>query len=134
MVVNEDFEGMRILLVEDDMLIAMEMEDFLGELGCEIAGPFGRLEDALEAATSLDVDGAILDLNLRGELSFPVVEKLREREVPVILCSGYVELPDMKQRLSGIPTISKPCLLAHIVAAMGEHFRRRVAGRSRTAV
>ena len=97
-----------ILLLEDDLLLAMDMEEFLASRGYDVVGPFGRVEDALDALEANRVDGAVLDLNLHGELSFPVIERLRCRNVPVIVCSGYAELPELKQKLAGLPLMPKP--------------------------
>ena len=105
---DPEFEDLRILIVEDDVLLAMELEDFLRDLGCEVVGPFARLDKGMEAAEREELDGAILDLNLRGELSFPLIDRLREQNVPVVLCSGYADLPGMKERLNGTPSLAKP--------------------------
>jgi DNA-binding NtrC family response regulator len=120
-----DLQALRILLVEDDLLIAMEMEDFLREQGCEIVGPFARLADAMEAGAVERLDGAVIDLNLRGELSFPLIELLGRRAVPVILCSGYVDLPEIKEQLKGIATLSKPCNQDNLLKLMKQHFVAR---------
>lgn len=101
-------ENLTILLLEDDLLLAMDMEEFLTDRGYEIAGPYGRVGEALEAIQTMHVDGAVVDLNLHGEMSFPVIELLQARDVPVIVCSGYAELPELKQRLSGLPLLAKP--------------------------
>jgi DNA-binding response OmpR family regulator len=97
-----------ILLLEDDLLLAMDMEDYLTENGHTVVGPFGRISDALEAIPQCDLAGAVVDLNLRGELSFPVIELLEKRSVPLIVCSGYAELPELKTRLQGRPLLPKP--------------------------
>lgn len=97
-----------ILLLEDDLLLAMDMEDHLLQTGHRIIGPFGRIADALDAIPRNDLTGAIVDLNLHGELSFPVIEMLQSRHIPVIICSGYAELPELKNRLKGLPMLPKP--------------------------
>ena len=97
-----------ILLLEDDLLLAMDMEDFLGDRGYDVIGPYGRVGQALEAAENMGLNGAVVDLNLHGEMSFPVIELLRARNVPVIVCSGYAELPELKQKLTGLPLLPKP--------------------------
>ena len=116
------FDGLRILLVEDDILIAMDMEDLLIDLGCEVIGPFARLEPALQAAADTQLDGALLDLNLQGELSFPVINTLNDRDIPLIVCSGYVELPQLRERLHDIPTLGKPCDHSKLVDLMRRVF------------
>jgi DNA-binding response OmpR family regulator len=119
-----EFCGLRILLVEDDLLLAMEMEDVLRDLGCEIVGPYGRLGDAINAAFTETLDGAIVDLNLRGEMSFPLIETLRRRSVPCVLCSGHADLPELRDQLSGIPRLGKPCNHDHLIAIMRTAFAR----------
>lgn len=80
----------RVLVLDDEMLVAMMLEDMLMDLGYEVAGPFANLEDALGCASTERLDGAILDLNLgRGVLSTPVADALRERGVPFVLATGY---------------------------------------------
>ena len=116
-----EFLGLHILVVEDDLLIAMEMEEFLSGLGCNVVGPIARLDEALAAPTD-QLHGAIVDLNLRGELSFPLIEQLRQARVPVICCSGYVELPEMKSQLKDVPTLSKPWTHERLVELMRSHF------------
>ncbi|MQY45140.1 response regulator [Rhizobiales bacterium RZME27] len=96
------------MLLEDDLLLAMDMEEFLAGRGYEVIGPYGRVEDALEALETTEIDGAVVDLNLHGKLSFPVIDRLRCRNLPVIVCSGYAELPELKQKLAGLPLLPKP--------------------------
>lgn len=80
----------RLLVLDDEMLVAMMLEDMLNDLDYEVVGPFGGLDEALRAATDEPLDGAIIDLNLgRGVLSTPVAHALRERGVPFLLATGY---------------------------------------------
>lgn len=81
--------GKRVLIVEDEMLVALLVEDFVLQLGCEIAGMAMRLEPALELARTVDADVAILDINLAGKPSFPVAETLKKRGIPFVFASGY---------------------------------------------
>lgn len=102
-----EMAGFRVLLVEDEMLIAIEIEDTLKDIGCEVVGPTGKLETALQLATDEKIDAAILDVTIRGGEVFPVAEKLLERGIPFILASGYGEwaLPD---RMRDRPRLTKP--------------------------
>jgi DNA-binding NtrC family response regulator len=118
-----------VLVLEDDMLLAMDMEDHLTDLGYHVEGPFSRVDQTLHAIPSLNIIGAVVDLNLNGEFSFPVIEALHLRQIPVIVCSGYAELPGLKARLSGIPLIAKPWnpdKLAQLVSDVFEPVRRKV--------
>lgn len=81
--------GRRILVVEDDMLIAVLIEETLQELGCTVVGPVGKLDAALRLAASEALDAAILDVNIRGGHVYPVAEPLRTRGIPFALASGY---------------------------------------------
>ena len=82
-------DGRRIMLVEDEMLIAMMVELALCDEGCVVVGPYGRLDEAVAAARTVTVDAALLDINLAGERVFPVAEVLAARGVPFILVTGY---------------------------------------------
>jgi DNA-binding response OmpR family regulator len=115
-------ETAKILLLEDDLLLAMDMEDYLLDRGHEVVGPFGRLVDALDAIPRNELAGAVVDLNLHGELSFPVIEELRARSVPIIVCTGYAELPEVKTRLKGLPLLPKPWTPHKLSALMEETF------------
>ncbi len=81
--------GLRVLVVEDEMLVAMLIEEALIDLGCEIVGPFGTVGDALCAAKGERISLAVLDVNLRGERVYPVAEVLATRGIPFVLLSGY---------------------------------------------
>lgn len=70
-------------------MIAVLIEDALMDLGCAVIGPVGRLDAALRLAAESDLDGAILDVNIRGGQVFPVAEALRTRGIPFVLASGY---------------------------------------------
>ena len=89
------------------MLITMLLEDILDELGCKLAGSAATLRQAHELAGSVEVDAAILDVNLGGDPVFPIAERLVERNIPIIFASGYGAngLPDKWQQH---PTLPKP--------------------------
>ncbi len=80
---------LRILIVEDEMLVAMNIEDMLLELGHEVAGLAGRLSPALALAGEAQFDVAMLDVNLAGEQSFPIADALAERGIPYLFATGY---------------------------------------------
>jgi two-component sensor histidine kinase/DNA-binding response OmpR family regulator len=79
----------RILLVEDETLIAMMMEGLLRELDLEVIGPFGTVDEALEAITRDTVDAALLDINLGGEMAYPIAQLLQAKNVPFVFMTGY---------------------------------------------
>lgn len=79
----------RVLLVEDEALVAMLMEDYLTDLGFDVVGPAMRLEPALQLAQTEEIDFAVLDINLAGKQSFPIAEVLRQRGISFLFASGY---------------------------------------------
>jgi PAS domain S-box-containing protein len=100
-------EGNRVLVVEDEALVAMVVTDALTELGYQVVGPFSRPPDALAAIKSGPVDAAVLDINLAGTLVYPIAEELAARGVPFIFVTGYgVESVD--KRFAHVPVLPKP--------------------------
>jgi DNA-binding response OmpR family regulator len=81
--------GLRVLVVEDEMLIAMLLEDVLQERGCKVIGPVGRVTKAVPLANMEPLDMAILDVNVAGEEVFPVACELARRAIPFVFVSGY---------------------------------------------
>jgi CheY-like chemotaxis protein len=81
--------GKRILVVEDEALVAMMLEDMLADLGCEVVGPAMRLDEGLELARLNGLDAAVLDINLGGERSYPIADLLDARGVPLAFVTGY---------------------------------------------
>ena len=82
-------EGCRVLVVEDEFMIAMLIEEALADHRCLVVGPINNLSDAVDAARHGTVDIAILDVNLSGEKVYPVAELLDQRGIPFVLLSGY---------------------------------------------
>ena len=104
---TEPLAGLRILVVEDEYLIAAELEEAVSQLGAQVVGPVGRLQPALELARNNPLDGAILDVKLDAEMSCSVAQELMARGIPVVLCSGY-EPEQMPESLRHLPRIRKP--------------------------
>ncbi len=84
-----DEQRKKILVVEDEILVAMFIEDLLIGMGHDVVGPASRLGTAMEYARDSVIDFAVLDVNLAGETSFPVAELLRERGIPFVFATGY---------------------------------------------
>jgi CheY-like chemotaxis protein len=81
--------GKRVVVVEDEALVAILIEELLEDCGCSVLGPCGTLEAALEVARTETFDMAVLDVNLRGVKVYPVADMLTERHVPFLFLSGY---------------------------------------------
>lgn len=99
--------GLRVLLVEDENLVAILLEDMLAELGHSVVGPVARLKKALEMAQREAIDLAILDVNINGEQTYPVAEALAVRSIPFVFSTGYGER-GLPPQYRGHPTLQKP--------------------------
>ena len=102
-----ELNGARVLIVEDDAIIAMMVEDLLQDFGCEVVATVARMEAAVEQARTLPLDFAMLDVNLGGEETFPVADILIERGVPFIFATGY-GAHVASGRYEGALTLQKP--------------------------
>lgn len=114
----------KILLVEDEELVALELSAELSRLGWAVVGPAGSLAEA-QALLSSPVDAAVLDVNLRGRSVFPVAEQLEKLQVPFVFCTGY-ELADPEGRFPGVPVIRKPAPPAAVSAALATLLKSRM--------
>jgi CheY-like chemotaxis protein len=97
----------RVLLVEDEAMIAMLVEDMLEDLGHELVTVASRLDAALAAAKTGAIDVAILDLNLGGVLTYPVADALAERGIPFVFATGYGS-SGLKDAYADRPALQKP--------------------------
>ncbi len=104
---------LRVLVVEDETLVALILEDMLVELGHEIVGPAATLSAGLEIAERQEIDIAILDLNLKGVSSLPIANALRERGVPVVFSTGYGR-GGLPEPFGDAPLLQKPFQQADI--------------------
>src|ERR1700712_3042124 len=117
-------EGLRVLLVEDEMLVSLLIEDLLTEQRCVVVGPFGRLPEAIAAARSEDIDLAILDVNIAGLKVYPVAEILASRRIPFLFVSGYGETAVPHDRPKW-RVCSKPFRSMELIVMLAEQFQRR---------
>ena len=85
-----ELAGLRILVVEDESVVACMLHDLLSDRGVQVIGPVATVAAALELAGSADLDVALLDVNLNGERSLPVAQALSRRGIPYVLATGYI--------------------------------------------
>lgn len=104
---GEQRHGQRVLVVEDEWLIANELEQELNEAGFSIVGPVGSVEGALAAIEAGQIDAAVLDVRLQSEDSYPVAERLQERDIPFLFITGYSS-GDIADRYRSHACLQKP--------------------------
>jgi CheY-like chemotaxis protein len=97
----------RILVVEDKYFIAEELREALDRLGATMVGPAPTGEKALALLTAEPIDAAVLDINLRGEMSFAVADALEERGIPFVFATGY-DRAAVPERYRNVPHWAKP--------------------------
>lgn len=119
--VTSKLAGRRLLVVEDDYIIAVDVAGTLETLGADVLGPAATVKDALDLIESGRVDGASLDINLGEESVYPVADALRARGVPFVFTSGYdpkvIPLP-----YADVPRCSKPLNSRALARALASCF------------
>ena len=108
-------DGKRILVVEDEALIAAMVEDMLMELGATVVGPASSIAQALVLVNSDDFDAAVLDVNIRSEQVDPIAEILMARNVPLVFATGYGA---SAHGVRYAPVIEKPYTLEKLANAL----------------
>lgn len=115
-------------MVEDELVIAMELEDLLRRLGCVVLGPAPSIAQALQALDRERPDVAVLDVNLRGERVTPVAEALQEQGVPFVLVTGYGSERLPEKALREAPYLRKPISGKQLASAISEALARQESG------
>jgi CheY-like chemotaxis protein len=111
-------EGLKVLVVEDNLLLAEVTKILLEEGGCQVVGPAGWLQRGLELARAEPLDGAVLDINLHGEMSFPIAEALSARGVPFIFVTGYEDRSIVPLAYRSAPRLDKPVADERLIEVM----------------
>jgi CheY-like chemotaxis protein len=121
----EDFQGLRVIVIEDDSLICLLFEDMLLDLGCKVVGTacdFRRATELAQGDESIDV--AILDVNLGGQLVFPVADILSRRGIPFLFATG-MGAGGLPADWQGHCSVAKPMTMASLADALGCALRER---------
>jgi CheY-like chemotaxis protein len=116
---------LKVLIVEDESLVAMLVEDVLDELGYQAVSVAAHLNDALEKAHTLEIDLAVVDINLNGQRTDPVAEVLFGRGIPFVFASGYGSA-GVAEAWAHVPVITKP-FQPHELASALRRARARVS-------
>ena len=107
----------RLLLVEDELVVGLFMQDLLKTIGYRPTEPIGRLSEAISAATQERFEGAILDMNLNGEIVYPLAELLTQQRVPFLFVTGYGQ-HSLDPRFNRVPVLQKPVVQDELAGAL----------------
>src|SRR5215472_2890665 len=110
-------DGVRVLVVEDEYLVAALIEQILESAVCIVMGPVARVPEALDAVDRDDYDDAVLDVNLAGERINPVADALSERDVPFMFVTGY-GANALPSEYAERPRVQKPFRMADLLCAL----------------
>ncbi|HYC02038.1 MAG TPA: response regulator [Azospirillaceae bacterium] len=126
-----DLAGLRILVVEDEVLVAINLELLLEEIGCTVAATAHRVAPALETVAALGgtedaPDIAVLDVNIAGEMVFPVADALADRGIPFLFATGYgrAVLAGAGERHADCPVLQKPYSRLQLATALRDALGR----------
>ena len=108
---------LKVLVVEDESIVAMDIENMLEQIGCRVVASVPRLLKALRMAGSLDIDLAVLDINLAGELVYPLALRLADRGIPFVFSTGY-STATVPAELRDRPLVKKPVTLGSLKKAV----------------
>jgi CheY-like chemotaxis protein len=118
--------GLMVLVVEDEFLIAMDLEAMLRGHGWRVLGPAATVAEALRLLDGGETpDVALLDVNLRGRTVAPVAEVLRERSVPIVLASAYDQAAPIAEVLAELPNVGKPIHERFLLAALERAMKKQ---------
>lgn len=115
---TSNLAGLRVLVVEDEMMVSMLIEDMLDDLGCKVVGPASRLDEALALAGEAELDCAVLDVNLGGQSIFPLADFLRAKGAPFAFATGYGDA-GLREIDKGSPVLQKPFRETDLARVLG---------------
>lgn len=113
-------EGKKIMVVEDEALLALDLAMTMEDLGAAVVGPCYRLGAALDLVQSMKVDGAILDVDLNGETVFPLARFLEEQGVPFVFHTGRADPASLLEAFARARICTKPSTPERIAACLAE--------------
>lgn len=106
---TDPLSGVRVLIVEDEFLVAIQLEDTLSALGCDVLEPAHSMDEAEKAVAESEFDVAVLDINIAGKAIYPIAEVLGARGIPFVFTTGYSR-EHIEEAWREAPTLRKPYL------------------------
>ncbi|CAN7405937.1 response regulator [Phenylobacterium sp. LjRoot225] len=116
---RDPLRGRRILVVEDEMMVAMMLQDMLDDLGCLVVGPAASVDEALSMIKMQPLEAAVLDVNLSGQMSYPVADALIAHDVPFVFSTGYAS-NRLQEGYRAFPALQKPYHVSELRDALME--------------
>jgi CheY-like chemotaxis protein len=116
---KRELSNRKVLVVEDEMMIALLIEDMLDEFGCKLVGPATNVPRALELVGNESIDVAVLDLNLDGKDTYEIADALQRKNVPFIFATGYGSM-GLRQEYGNRPVLQKPFRARDLETALTE--------------
>ena len=114
MIPQDSLAGRRILIIEDEYLLACDLERKLGDDGAVVLGPVATVDDAIALIKrEALIDGAVVDVNLRGQLAYPAADLLLDRKVPFVFTTGY-DSETLPERFGTVPHCVKPAVPSEV--------------------
>ena len=113
---DSELAGVRVLVVEDAWHVARAMKGLLESLGMEVIGPAATVSEAEEHAVALMPELALIDINLKGEMAYGLIDHLRDKDIPIIVVSGYAVLASLTEKAAAI--LQKPYEASELIAAL----------------
>jgi DNA-binding response OmpR family regulator len=121
---EDPLQGLRVLVVEDEALVAMLIEEYLTEFGCIVVCSARRVANGLESLGKNRIGAAVLDVNVAGESVSPIAEALEKQEIPFIFASGY-GARGVEARWTGRPVLEKPFAAQDLRSALLASLKQR---------
>ncbi len=118
--------GLRLLIVEDDAMVAMLLEDMISDLGHKVTGVAAEMDEAAQLAASAAFDLAILDVNLNGENTYALADALTARGIPFVFATGY-GISSLKPEWQNAPLLQKPFMMDDLERVLNDVGNRATA-------
>jgi CheY-like chemotaxis protein len=118
---DTELSGRRMLIVEDEPMVAWVLDDMLNDFGCTVVGTADRIEEALAMIAEEDIDAVVLDVNLRSVMSYPVADQLLARSIPFVFTTGYARTR-LLEAYRALPYLLKPYHRSAMRGALVELF------------
>jgi len=123
---RQTLDGLKVLVVEDNFLVAEHLRSILAERGCQVVGPVPRRSDGLTLVCRGEaLDGAVLDVQLGSETSFDIASELLGQSIPFLFLTGYGDRAMIPAQFRAAPLLAKPIDEGMLVSAMARLFRSK---------